>query len=132
MNKSFLCLTLSLSISIFIGSTTTAQAQGSDFFGSAGGAGNPASPPPGAAAAEQQLSTANATDLTQDEKRMQKKFKANLAAAQELIAKGDKMMKDGQKRKKEHEIKKGKIIKEIGEKRVAELKANSPIPELAK
>lgn len=128
MIKPFLYSTVMLSI--LAGGINAAFAQSSDFFGSS--AGNPTSAPPGAAAAEQQLINANGTDLTQDEKRMQKKYKANLEAAKELISKGEKMMKDGEKRHKDHEIKKGKILKEIGEKRVAELKANSPVPETSK
>lgn len=108
-------------------------AQGSnDFFGSSIPGTNS---PPGAQAAEQQLSGGGGggpTDYTQDEKRMQKKYRDNLRAAQDLIEKGDRMMKDGEKRHQERETKKGKILKEIGEKRVAELKANCPLPELAK
>lgn len=66
-------------------------------------------------------------DYTQDEKRMQKKYKSNLNSAKKLISKGEGMMKS----KNELIAKKGKIIKEIGEKRIADLKANSPFPEFA-
>lgn len=112
-----------------------AFAQGSnDFFGSSvpsasGGGGNNSERPPGVAAAEQQALKASGGDFTSDEKRMQKKFKANLRAAEELISKAERMVKDGEKKKDDKMVKKGKILKEVAEKRVQELKENSPTPE---
>ncbi|MBY0357111.1 MAG: hypothetical protein K2W82_03845 [Candidatus Obscuribacterales bacterium] len=129
MHRTILLATIATALSA---SVPAVFAQGSnDFFGSSIPG---TSSPPGAQAAEQQLSGAGGgpTDYTQDEKRMQKKYRDNLRAAQNLIEKGDRMMKDGEKRHQERETKKGKILKEIGEKRVAELKANCPLPELAK
>jgi hypothetical protein len=98
-----------------------------DFFGgsiptpgadpmSAGGMAPPAMPPGG--------------DYSEDEKRMQKKYKASLNHARELISKGDKMMKLGESKHSDKIFKKGKIIKDIGEKRLAELEANNPFPEM--
>lgn len=108
--------------------TAPAFAQGSnDFFGSSvPGQGNNTSPPPGAAAAEQQLGN-NPADYTSDEKRMQKKHRGNISAAQKLIAKAEKMIKFGEKGKNDKVLKKGKILKEIGEKRLAQLKDSNPV-----
>jgi 3-oxoacyl-ACP reductase-like protein len=103
-----------------------AQAGTNDFFGSSIGGGQDPNAVPGANAAAQAAANAGG-DYTVDEKRMQKKFKSNVRSAQDLIAKGTKMMKS----KDQKTSKKGKIFKEIGEKRLAELKANSPFPEVA-
>lgn len=113
-----------------------AFAQGSnDFFGSSVPAastpgGGSTDRPPGVAAAEQQALKAQGGEYTSDEKRMQKKFKANLRAAQDLISKAERMMKDGEKKKDDKMVKKGKILKEVAEKRVAELKEQNPFPEI--
>jgi hypothetical protein len=65
-----------------------------------------------------------AGDYTDDEKRVQRKYKGNIAHAKQLIAKGEGMMKSAPKDGKEY--KKGKILKETGEKWLSELKANDP------
>lgn len=116
-----LCMTLA---------TQVAMAQGSnDFFGGTQGDPNKNNVP-GAQAAEQALANSGGGgDYTSDEKRMQKKYKLNMKLAQGLIDKGDQMMKEGEKRKNDKSLKKGKILKEIGEKRLAQLKENNPIPE---
>jgi hypothetical protein len=118
---------------------TAAFAQGSsnDFFGSSvptpsaggGGGGSGIERPPGVQAAEQQALKASGGDYTSDEKRMQKKFKANLRAAQDLVNKAERMVKDGEKKKDDKIVKKGRILKEVAEKRVAELKEQSPFPD---
>lgn len=103
-----------------------------DFFGSTMPAGqmvDPNSAPgqfatPGQAKAGDMLNQSNPGDYTDDEKRMQKKFKASISHARGLIAKGERMMKSPDQK----ESKKGKILKEIGEKRLAELEANNPNP----
>jgi hypothetical protein len=113
----------------------SAFAQGNDFFG--GGASQPASPsggtpidrPPGVAAAEQQALKAGTTDLTSDEKRMQRKYKANMRSAADLVAKAEKMIKDGEKRNDKKTIKKGMVLKQIAEKSVNQLKENNPLPD---
>lgn len=92
------------------------SAQGGATVGSAAAAGagaNQMSAPPG--------------DYTSDEKRMQKKFRANVKDAERLIAKAEKLIKSEDQKLS----KKGKILKEIGEKRLADLKANNPFPEIA-
>jgi hypothetical protein len=66
-------------------------------------------------------------EYSQDEKRVQHKYKSYMSSARKLVAKGEDMMKS----KDEKTAKKGKILKEIGEKRIADLKANSPFPEIA-
>jgi hypothetical protein len=68
-----------------------------------------------------------AGDYTLDEKRVQKKYKSNLRRAQALAARGAEMMKSHD----EKVAKKGKVLKEIGEKAVADLKAANPFPEMA-
>lgn len=101
-----------------------------DFFGSAMPAGQLVDPnanqftTPGQAKAGDMLNQSNPGDYTDDEKRMQKKYKASLSHARGLIAKGERMMKSVDQK----ESKKGKILKEIGEKRLAELEANNPNP----
>lgn len=65
-----------------------------------------------------------AGDYTSDEKRMQHKYRGNMAHAKRLIEKGETMMKTAAKDDKVY--KKGKILKETGEKWLAELKANDP------
>jgi hypothetical protein len=64
-------------------------------------------------------------DNTADEKRMQKKFKANRSHYKDLVVKGDAMMKSAPN-KEDKTYKKGKILKEMGEKHLAEMQANSP------
>lgn len=137
MNKAI--LPTICSIFACIGLSGSAVAQGNnDFFGSSvpapsagGGGGSTIDRPPGVAAAEQQAlkNTAGGGDYTADEKRMQRKFKANLHAAEELISKAEKMVKDGEKKKDDKMVKKGKILKEVAEKRVNELKENNPLPD---
>jgi len=75
---------------------------------------NGAMPPPPPAGA----------DYTADEKRMQKKYRGNLKHAQSLISQGEALMKSGDKNSKEY--KRGKILKEVGEKSFADLKAANP------
>jgi hypothetical protein len=65
-------------------------------------------------------------DYTEDEKRMQKKYKARIAHDKDLIARGEHMMKSDPKGK---DYKKGKVWKEIAEKDLAELEANNPFPK---
>lgn len=71
------------------------------------------------------------TEFTDDEKRMRKKYKSNISSAQKLIAKADAMIKAAEKISDEKAQKKGKILKEIGEKRLADLRTNSPFLEFA-
>src|SRR5579883_2758842 len=65
-----------------------------------------------------------AGDYTDDEKRMQKKYRGNISRAKQLIAKGEQMMKASNKDAKEY--KRGKVLKETGEKWLTELKGNDP------
>jgi len=112
----------------------SAFAQGNDFFSGGGQAasptgGTPIDRPPGVAAAEQQALKAGSTDLTSDEKRMQRKYKANMRSASDLVAKAEKMIKDGEKRNDKKTVKKGMILKQIAEKNVNQLKENNPLPD---
>jgi hypothetical protein len=65
-------------------------------------------------------------DYSQDEKRMQHKYRGNLRHAQDLIRQGDEMMKAAGNNKDDKNYKKGKILKEVGEKSLASLKAGNP------
>jgi uncharacterized glyoxalase superfamily protein PhnB len=123
----------SLLTAVMAAGTQPVMAGPNDFFGSTMPAGQMADPhgtsnqftTPGQAKAAEQLNAGGGPgDYTDDEKRMQKKYKASVSHAKGLIAKGDKMMKSPVPK----ESTKGKILKEIGEKRLAELEANNPIP----
>ncbi|MBI4532647.1 MAG: hypothetical protein HY711_01770 [Candidatus Melainabacteria bacterium] len=122
MQLKYLCTTLILASTVsaatagpndFFGGSLPGTSSGSD---SASGASGTYSPPGG--------------DYTDDEKRMQKKYKASLNHARVLIAKGDAMIKKGQASHNDKLLKKGKIIKEIGEKQLTELQANNPFPDM--
>lgn len=100
-----------------------------DFFGGTmPGAQDPTATTPQAQAADAAQQNLPA-DYTDDEKRMQKRYKSSVSHAKSLIAKGERMMKGGEGGKNDKAYKKGKILKEIGEKRLAELQANNPLPE---
>jgi hypothetical protein len=125
-----------LSILALLGSAASVSAQSSnDFFGSSvlpssgTGAGSAIERPPGVAAAEQQALKAGTTDLTSDEKRMQKKYKANMRAAADRLAKAEKMILDGKKKNDEKAVKKGQVLKMVAEKALNELKLNNPLPD---
>ncbi len=97
-----------------------------DFFGGSVPGGPPGDPLAGPAA---NVAPPPGIDFSDDEKRMQKKYKASMHHAKDLISKGDRMIKDGEAKHNDKIVKKGKIIKEIGEKRLAELQASNPFPE---
>lgn len=131
-------LSIICSILALLGLSESAFAQSSnDFFGSSvvppGGAGGstPIERPPGVAAAEQQAlkQQAGTTDLTSDEKRMQKKYKAKTKYAAEQLAKAEKMIQEGTRKKDEKVLKKGQVLKLIYEKQIKELKENNPLQE---
>lgn len=108
----------------FFGTSIPGASQtGATLNGVGGGAPPAAEPNPYADAANPNAGG----EYTDDEKRMQKKYHAKVKHAQGLIARGDKMMK-GSKESKEY--KKGKILKDIGERQLAELKANNPLKDL--
>jgi hypothetical protein len=122
-----------ISVLIAAGINMQAQAGANDFFGSSLGSasgpvgGSPDTQQGGASAVNAVPTTAPAGDYTSDEKRVQKKFKSSVDHARKLVARGEAMMKS----KDDKECKKGKILKEIGERRISELKANNPFPEIA-
>ena len=130
-NRTFFALLTAVMASNFV-DTQPASAGPNDFFGSAMPAGQMSDPngapgqfaTPGQSKAAEMMNGAGPGDYTDDEKRMQKKFKASISHARGLIAKGERMMKSQDQK----ESKKGKILKEIGEKRLAELEANNPVP----
>ncbi|MDR3612509.1 MAG: hypothetical protein P4L53_03025 [Candidatus Obscuribacterales bacterium] len=67
-------------------------------------------------------------DFTADEKLMQNRFRQRIANAHKNIDKGEKMMLSCGSDHNKAEYKKGKVMKEIGEKDLAALKENSPFP----
>ncbi len=60
---------------------------------------------------------------------MQRKYKANMHAAADLVTKAEKMIKEGEKKNDPKEVKKGEILKKIAEKTVNDLKTNNPLPD---
>ena len=115
-------------LAVIAGNPAYAQAPGDVFNGSP-------SMIPGTNAAESALNQAGADpgnfklgDFTDDEKRMQHKYRDSIKHAKELINKGTSMMDRGKKSNNDKEFKKGKIIKEIGERQLGELNANNPFP----
>jgi hypothetical protein len=127
---------IALSIAVAAGLNLSAYAGPNDFFGSQLGSGpdpstthsgDGAAAPSTPALGSSAPSGPPAGDYTVDEKRVQKKYKDNVKRAQKLIQKGESMMKSAD----DKTSKKGRVLKEIGEKAVAELKANNPFPELA-
>jgi hypothetical protein len=103
----------------------SAWAQGNNFFGSSlpGNVPSASNPPATGGGAP------GGGDYSDDEKRMQKKFKASVQHAKELVTKGDLMMKKGESKHDDKMYKKGKIVKEIGEKQLNDLQANNPLPD---
>lgn len=131
MSKNRTLLTVAPAVVALLVSVSPAFAQANSFFGggSAKGDGTPET-----AAAQTTNPYADPSlpkgDFTTDEKRMQKKYIESISHAKGIVAKGEKMMNDGTKRGQDKIAKKGKILKEIGEKRLAELQANNPLSEL--
>lgn len=115
-------------MAFMLGSSAYAQAPGDIFNGAP-------SMIPGTNAAEGALNQAGADpgnfkagDFTEDEKRMQHKYRDSIKHAKSLITKGTDMMNSGKKSGNDKDFKKGKILKEIGERQLGELNANNPFP----
>ena len=106
-------------------------AQGNNFFGSSlpGSVPSAANPPAGSGGPGGSGGPPGG-DYSDDEKRVQKKMKANVARYKELVNKGEAMMKKGESSHNDKMYKKGKILKEIGEKQLNEIQANSPVPDV--
>lgn len=125
-------LALTAMVIAALGAGLPANAGSNDFFGSQ----VPETSPASAAATKAAQSNPYADpsvpqgDYTADEKRMQKKYKTSITHCKGLIAKGTKMMEGGPGGKNDKAYKKGKILKEIGEKQLAELAANNPLTEI--
>ncbi len=113
-----------------LGAIAPALAGDNDFFGSSVPGGGGAQQQPQQAANPYADPTVPRGDYTTDEKRMQKKYKASIQHCKGLIAKGERMMEAGQRGHNDKEFKKGKILKEIGEKQLAELNANNPLADI--
>lgn len=119
MKKAFyLFLTSTLALGL---SAQQSYGQGNDFFGSSlpNSVPSASNPPP----------TGGKGDFSDDEKRMQKKYKNNLQYYKALVARGDDMMKRGEAKHDDRMYKRGKIYKEIGEKNLTEMQANNPFPQ---
>lgn len=69
-------------------------------------------------------------DFTEDEQRMQKRYKARVKHAKNVLAKGKKLIATGQKKNNKKLIKKGQIFVDIGERELKELAANNPLSDL--
>ena len=135
----YLKTALVLGLTWFTSSFNAVLAGPNDFFGNSiptvGGAADPGSSGAASSSASeltpQSPSSSGQNDYTDDEKRMQKKYKFALKHAQALIARADKMIKDGESRKDNKMLKKGQILKGIGERTLENLKASNPLPEAA-
>jgi len=145
-NSQKLIISVSIALVALFTTTICAYSQANSFFGTnAGGSGsssgssgstdyshdlpednNPNAVLPGLNETTPSNPNAMGSDFTGDEKRMQKKYKSNIANANNLITKGTEMMKSSNPNSPGY--KKGKILKEIGEKSLANLKANNPFP----
>jgi hypothetical protein len=114
-------LTATLAVLLGLWGTQSIAAGPNDFFGGS---------VPGAVQDAAANAPSAAGDFTDDEKRMQKKYNFSVRHAKDLISKGEGMMKRAEERHDNKSFKKGKILKEIGQKQLAELEANNPFPDL--
>ena len=144
ISKQRMVILSTLAISILFTNTTCAYAQGAyggnNFFGASPGApntagggssdspedSNPNAVLPGLNSTNPNTNPPVGTDFSGDEKRMQRKYKDNLNSAKRLIDRGTHMMSSSGKNVNDPNYKKGKILKETGEKWLVQLKANSP------
>ncbi len=136
LQRIILCSMLTLSISLSY--TNCVFGQTNNFFGTSPGApstaaggdlpedSNPNAVLPGLNSTNPNVNPPVGTDFSGDEKRMQKKYKDNLNSAKRLIDKGTQMMKSSGKNVNAANYKKGRILKETGEKWQAQLKASNP------
>ncbi len=99
---------------------------GTGMPGSPGSLTDPGGPASGALNM-QNGSGASPSEYTEDEKRMQHKYKDSMNRYKKLIAEGDKMMKEGKARNNDKLYKKGKVKKEIGQRQLDLLKASDPL-----
>lgn len=129
MNDRKLLAAILLTATLSCAHMSSAIAGPNDFFGGPGSMSSP-SAAAGSEAAQNALvdSQPQPGDFTDDEKRMQKKYQEKVKHAKSLIAKGELMMKKGEG-KDDKAFKKGKVIKLIGERELAELQANNPFPD---
>ncbi len=107
---------------------SSAIAGPNDFFGGPGTTSSPSAAAGAEAAQNALVDSPQPGDFTDDEKRMQKKYKEKIRHAKSLIEKGELMMKKGEG-KDDKAFKKGKVFKQIGERELAELQANNPFPD---
>ena len=110
----------------------TACAGPNDFFGTAVPAGSASD----ASAGQQTEQNPYAEtpmpegDFSEDERRMQKKFKTRVKHAKSLIEKGKKLIETGEKKNKKKLISRGKIFVDIGERELKQLAENNPLSNL--
>jgi hypothetical protein len=140
-----LAISIMLAFSIVLSAKTIAYSDSNSYFGTnANGAGSSTNTPdyskelpedsnpnavlPGLNETAAGTPKPTGTDFTGDEKRMQKKYKSNIAHANDLINRGTLMRKASENNHNSPSFNKGRILKEIGEKSLTELKANNPFP----
>lgn len=116
---------------LFVGIATFAPgpclAGPNDFFGTAVPSGTTAQPQEANPYADTPMPEG---DFSQDEKRMQKRFKSKVKHAKNLVAKGKRMIEQGKKKNNKKMITKGKIFLDIGERELKQLAANNPLSNL--
>lgn len=115
---------------VVLASAACAQSTSANSFFGANGSGGGGSDPAAAQTNPYADPSVPKGDFTADEKRMQKKYVESIAHARGLVSKGEKMIQDGTKRGQDKMAKKGKVLKMIGEKALAELQANNPLGDL--
>lgn len=121
-------LLLSLSLIAFLAPCVApAYAGPNDFFGTAVPAGSTAQPQESNPYASTPMPEG---DFSEDERRMQKKFKSRVKHAKKLILKGEKLIAQGEKKKKKKLISRGKIFVSIGNRELKQLAQNNPLANL--
>ena len=98
-----------------------------DFFGTAVPSGTTAQPQEANPYADTPMPEG---DFSEDERRMQKRFKSKVKHAKNLVAKGKKLIETGKKKNNKKMITKGKIFLDIGERELKQLAANNPLSNL--
>lgn len=115
-----------------------AYAGPNDFFGASPSSSNDEKSSPSSSSASGSPSEStpapskSGAEFTADEKQMQKRYKARVKHAQDLLARAEKMIKDGGNGKNNKMFKRGQVLKGIAERDLENLKSNNPLPDVHK
>ena len=124
--KTNLLLSLSL-IALFVPGFEPALAGPNDFFGTA--------VPSDTSAQPEEVNPYASTpmpegDYSEDERRMQKKFKSRVQHAKNLISKGEKLIERGKSKNDKKLVSRGQIFVDIGNRELKQLAENNPLSNL--